>query len=151
MTTPDPVEHAAESGAAWWPGDPDDPKLRRCPRGHRLDSYSDWCEDCPNIEALVERIRSEAIIADRPGQYDRLNRIADEVAALDPRLTPPEGDPVTGPDVQGWSNMTPVTKRCPETRAHYAHEAYDPLRFYCPGGPQEDPATQEAPEGGEGE
>lgn len=33
-------------------------------------------------EALADRIRSEAAIADRPGQMDRLNQIADEVDRL---------------------------------------------------------------------
>ena len=30
---------------------------------------------------MIERLRSEAEIADRPGQYDRLNALADEFAA----------------------------------------------------------------------
>lgn len=30
---------------------------------------------------LTERLRSEAEISDRPGQYDRLNELADEFAA----------------------------------------------------------------------
>jgi len=30
---------------------------------------------------LIERLRSEAEISDRPGQYDRLNALADEFAA----------------------------------------------------------------------
>lgn len=30
---------------------------------------------------LIERLRSEAEIADRPGQYDRLNALADEFTA----------------------------------------------------------------------
>lgn len=36
--------------------------------------------------------------------------------------------------------MLPATesvRRCPETRAHYAHEFYTPLRTQCPGGPAE--------------
>ena len=32
---------------------------------------------------------------------------------------------------------TPTVRRCPETRAHYAHEWYNPLRIQCPGGPEE--------------
>lgn len=31
---------------------------------------------------LIERLRSEAEISDRPGQYDRLNELADEFAAI---------------------------------------------------------------------
>lgn len=34
---------------------------------------------------------------------------------------------------------TPSVRRCPETRAHYAHEWYNPLRQQCPGGPDETP------------
>lgn len=34
-------------------------------------------------------------------------------------------------------SITPSTGRCAETRAHYAHEWYNPLRIYCPGGPDE--------------
>mgnify|MGYP001380096543 CR=1 FL=1 len=30
---------------------------------------------------LIERLREEAVISDRPGQFDRLNAIADEFAA----------------------------------------------------------------------
>lgn len=33
----------------------------------------------------------------------------------------------------------PTVKRCGETRAHYAHEWYNPLRQNCPGGPDEAP------------
>lgn len=36
---------------------------------------------------------------------------------------------------------TPAVKRCLETRAHYAHEWYTPLRVQCPGGPAEEPAA----------
>ena len=38
--------------------------------------------DTPEYAALVERIRAEANIADRPGQYKRLNRIALDLADL---------------------------------------------------------------------
>lgn len=34
-----------------------------------------------NVDDLIERLRSEAEIADRPGQFYRLNAIADEFAA----------------------------------------------------------------------
>ena len=34
-----------------------------------------------NVNDLIERLRSEAEIADRPGQYYRLNALADELAA----------------------------------------------------------------------
>ena len=34
-----------------------------------------------NVNDLIEELRSEAEIADRPGQYDRLNALADEFAA----------------------------------------------------------------------
>jgi hypothetical protein len=37
------------------------------------------------------------------------------------------------------SNIPPTHKRCSETRAHYAHEWYNPLRIQCPGGPDETP------------
>lgn len=47
----------------------------------------------------------------------------------------PAAEP-TGATIWG-ACVTPV-KRCPETRAHYAHEWYDPaLRKQCPGGPDE--------------
>jgi hypothetical protein len=42
------------------------------------------------------------------------------------------------------SGVTPSVKRCPETRAHYAHEWYNPLRHQCPGGPDETTATRQA-------
>lgn len=35
------------------------------------------------------------------------------------------------------SAIPETVKRCPETRAHYAHEWYGPLRNQCPGGPDE--------------
>lgn len=45
--------------------------------------------------------------------------------------------------------MNPSTidvRRCPETRAHYAHEWYTPLRVQCPGGPAEtEPEPAERP------
>ncbi|TAJ21811.1 MAG: hypothetical protein EPO65_00490 [Dehalococcoidia bacterium] len=40
------------------------------------------------------------------------------------------------------SGMVPLGmgfKRCDETRAHYAHEWYNPIRQNCPGGPDETP------------
>jgi hypothetical protein len=40
----------------------------------------------------------------------------------------------------------PRTKRCPETRAHYAHVFYDPLTANCPGGPAEDVAGPHDPD-----
>jgi predicted nucleic acid-binding Zn-ribbon protein len=33
------------------------------------------------VDDLIDRLRSEAEISDRPGQYDRLNELADEFAA----------------------------------------------------------------------
>ena len=33
--------------------------------------------------------------------------------------------------------MRTDVRRCPEKRAHYAHEWYNPLRIQCPGGPDE--------------
>lgn len=35
-----------------------------------------------NVNDLIERLRIEAEIADRPGQYYRLNALADEFAAV---------------------------------------------------------------------
>lgn len=35
----------------------------------------------PAVDESIERLRSEAEISDRPGQYDRLNALADEFAA----------------------------------------------------------------------
>jgi hypothetical protein len=35
------------------------------------------------------------------------------------------------------SSTPPVYRRCEETRAHYAHEWYNPLTTFCPGGPDE--------------
>jgi len=37
-------------------------------------------------KALVKRIRSEANIADRPGSYDRLQGIADDLKKLEPAI-----------------------------------------------------------------
>ena len=34
-----------------------------------------------NVNDLIERLRYEAVISDRPGQMDRLNALADEFAA----------------------------------------------------------------------
>jgi hypothetical protein len=36
-----------------------------------------------------------------------------------------------------WEAGVTSVKRCVETRAHYAHEWYNPLRQQCPGGPGE--------------
>lgn len=48
-----------------------------------------------NVNDLTERLRSEAEISDRPGQYDRLNELADEFsAALEAART---GSPRTAP------------------------------------------------------
>ena len=38
---------------------------------------------------------------------------------------------------QGMIPLGTAFKRCPETRAHYQHEWYSPLRQNCPGGPDE--------------
>jgi hypothetical protein len=35
---------------------------------------------------LVKRIRTEANVSDRPGQYDRLQQIADDLKELEPLL-----------------------------------------------------------------
>lgn len=42
------------------------------------------------------------------------------------------------------SGFTPSVRRCPETRAHYAHEWYlSGLRVDCPGGPDEGVTSDE--------
>lgn len=50
-----------------------------------------------NVNDLIERLRHEAAISDRPGQFERLNALADEIAAL--RAKP--AAPVEG-EVVGW-------------------------------------------------
>jgi hypothetical protein len=46
-------------------------------------------EHTADIDALVERIRLEADVCSRAGQYARLNAIADDLAALATRVIPP--------------------------------------------------------------